>query len=237
MVARDDELRRALATLDASAQVHGVALVGEAGVGKSTLARTLAEILESQKQTVRFVLGTEAGRAVPLGAFYRLVGVDAAHEPAMMLAAAHRTFQQQESLVVVIDDAQLLDPLSATLVHQLAVGGDTRLIAVIRPGDAAPDAVTALWKERLLLRLDINAFTRAQTGELAGRVLGDAVETRLIDELHGRTAGNPLMLCGLLSAGRESGALSRTETGWQLHGSLRGDDELHDLLEFRLRSL
>ncbi|HXY63307.1 MAG TPA: ATP-binding protein, partial [Mycobacterium sp.] len=226
-----------MATLDAGAEVSGVALVGEAGVGKSTLARTLAKILGSQQQTVRFVLGTEAGRGVPLGAFHRLVTVDAAYEPSVMLAAAHRTLEQEEGRVVVVDDAQLLDALSATLVHQLAVSGGTRLIVVIRSGDAVPDAVTALWKEQLLFRLDINTFTRAQTGELARRVLGDDVESRLIDELYRRTAGNPLMLRGLLSAGRESGALVRVEHGWRLRGSLRADRQLFDLLEFRLRSL
>ncbi|KMV14742.1 hypothetical protein ACT16_23345 [Mycobacterium heckeshornense] len=81
MVARDDEFRRALAALDASAQVRGVVLVGEAGVGKSTLVRTLAKTLESDKRTVWFVLGTETGRDVPFGAFYRLVPPDTAHEP------------------------------------------------------------------------------------------------------------------------------------------------------------
>jgi DNA-binding CsgD family transcriptional regulator/energy-coupling factor transporter ATP-binding protein EcfA2 len=237
IVARDDELRRAMAALDASAEVSGVALVGEAGVGKSTLARTLAKILGSQQQTVRFVLGTEAGRAVPLGAFHRLVAVDAAYEPSVMLAAAHRTLEQEEGRVVVVDDAQLLDPLSATLVHQLAVSGGTRLIVVIRSGDAVPDAVTALWKEQLLFRLDINTFTRAQTGELARGVLGDDVESRLIDELYRRTAGNILLLRGLLSAGRESDALVRVEHGWRLRGSLRADRQLFDLLEVRLRSL
>ncbi|MGH3522365.1 MAG: AAA family ATPase, partial [Mycobacterium sp.] len=237
LVGRENEVRQALAALDDTAEFKGVVLVGEAGVGKSTLARAVAQAVKSRGLTVQFVLGTETSKAVPLAAFYWLMTLHAVREPAVMLSAAQRTLEQEKSLVVVVDDAHLLDPLSATLVHNLAAGGSTRLIVTIRSGNPVPDAVTALWKERLLLRLDINAFTRAQTGELARRVLGDAVETRLIDELHGRTAGNPLMLRGLLSAGRESGALSRTETGWQLHGSLRGDDELHDLLEFRLRSL
>ncbi|HZE14793.1 MAG TPA: ATP-binding protein, partial [Mycobacterium sp.] len=157
MVARDDEFRRALAALDASAQVRGAVLVGEAGVGKSTLARTLAKTLESHQQTVRFVLGTEPGRDIPLGAFYRLATLDAAHAPAVMLAAARRSLEQEKNLVLVVDDAQWLDPLSATLVHQLAVSGATRLIVVIRCGEGVPDAVTALWKEQLMLRLDINA--------------------------------------------------------------------------------
>jgi DNA-binding CsgD family transcriptional regulator/energy-coupling factor transporter ATP-binding protein EcfA2 len=237
LVGRDDEVRRALTALEDHAHFQGVVLVGEAGVGKSTLARALAEAVESRGLTVRFVLGTETGSAVPLGAFYWLLTLDTAREPAVMLAAAQKTLEQEENLVVVVDDAQLLDPLSATLVYHLAARRTARLIVVIRPSDAVPDAVTALWKERLLLSLRIKALTWQQTEELAHTVLGDAVETRLINELHGRTAGNPLMLRGLLNAGRESGALVRVEHGWRLRGALRADRQLFDLLEFRLRSL
>ena len=237
IVSRTDEFGEALAALADDAQVRGVALVGESGVGKSTLARCLADTLRSNGQTVRFVLGTQTGRAVPLGAFCGLVTVEASHEPAVTLAAAHRTLEQEENLVLVVDDAQLLDPLSATLVHQLALSGSARLIVVIRSDEAVPDAVTALWKEQLLVRLNIKAFTRAQTAELACGVLGGAVDSWLIDQLYHRTAGNLLLLRSLLTAGRESGVLVRTETGWQLRGPLHGDDELYDLLKFRLRSL
>jgi len=235
-VARDDELRQAL-TAFAAAEFQGVALLGDSGVGKSTLARAVADTLESQGLTLRFVLGTQTGRTIPLGALSRSVTADSAHQPATMLAAAHKTLEQEDNLVVVVDDAQLLDPLSATLVHQLAASRSARLIVTIRTDDTVPDAVTALLKERLLLSLRIDAFNREQTGELARRVLGGAVGIRLIDELYGRTAGNLLMLRHLLGAGQRSGALVRTEHGWQLRGPLRADRELTDLLEFRLRSL
>ena len=217
-------------------EFQGVALVGDSGVGKSTLARALADTLESGGATVRYVLGTQTGCAIPLGAFYRSVTVDAPQEPAAMLAAAHKTLEREENLVVVVDDAQLLDPLSSTLVHQLAASGSARLIVTIRSGDPVPDAVTALLKERLLLSLHIEAFTREQTEALARAVLGGVVDTRLINELHGQTAGSPLLLRGLLDAGRESGVLVRTDAGWQLRGALRADRQLYDLLEFRLQS-
>lgn len=237
IVARDEEFRQALAALDDGAQFEGVALAGASGVGKSTLARALAQSLESSGRTVRFVLGTETGCAVPLGAFSRAITVAAAQEPATMLAAAQETLEQEENLVVVVDDAQLLDPLSATLVYQLAAARSARLIVTIRSGEAVLDAVTALLKERLLLNLHVDAFTAEQTGELARRVLGGAVESQLVDELYGRSGGNLLLLRGLLSAGRENGVLVRSDDGWQLKGPLRADRELYDLLEFRLKSL
>lgn len=236
-VAHVDEFRQAVAALDDAAEFQGVALVGASGVGKSTLARALAATVESRGLTPRFVLGTETGRAVPLGAFSRAVSVESAHEPAVMLAAAHSTLEREENLVLVVDDAQLLDPLSATLVYQLAASGSTRLIVTIGPGDSVSDAVTALVKERWLLSVHVEPLTREQAGELTHAVLGDSVEPRLIDELYRRTAGNLLLLRGLLNAGRESGVLVHSDTGWRLQGPLRPDRELHDLLEFRLRSL
>ncbi len=236
VVAGDDELRQALAALEDDAEFQGVVLVGDSGVGKSTLARALADTLESGGATVRYVLGTQTGSTVPLGAFYWSVTVDPPQEPAAMLAAAHKTLEREENLVVVVDDAQFLDPLSSTLVHQLAASGTARLIVTIRSGDPVPDAITVLLKERLLLSLHIEAFTREQTETLARAVLGGVVDTRLINELHQRTAGSPLLLRGLLGAGRESGVLVRTDAGWQLRGALRADRQLHDLLEFRLQS-
>ncbi len=236
IVARDDELRRASAALEHDAKSRGVALVGDSGVGKSTLARLLAETLQSQGATVRYALGTQTGSAVPLGAFYRSVTVEAPQEPAAMLAAAHKALEREDNLVVVVDDAQLLDPLSSTLVHQLGASGSARLIVTIRSGDPAPDAITALLKDRLLLSLHIEAFTAEETGALARAVLGGVVDTKLVNELHGRTAGNPLLLRSLLVAGRESGVLVGTDAGWQLHGVLRADRQLYDLLEFRLQS-
>jgi DNA-binding CsgD family transcriptional regulator len=237
LVGRDDEVCRALAALEDDAEFQGVVLMGESGIGKSMLARALVEAVESQGLAVRFVLGSETSKAVPLGAFYWLMTLHTIREPAVMLAAAQRTLEQEKKLVVVVDDAHLLDPLSATLVYHLAAGGNTRLIVTIRTRSVVPDAVTALWKERLLLRLCIKAFTLQQTEELARTMLGDTVEARLVNELHRRTAGNPLMLSGLLNAGRESGVLVRAKHGWQPRGALHAGRVLYDLLEVRLQSL
>lgn len=236
IVGREAELRRSLAALS-NAEFHGVALVGDAGVGKSTLARMLAKTVESAGRTVRFALGTQTGSAVPLGAFSHAVSLMAVNEPAVMLAAAHNTLSQDKNLVVVVDDAQLLDPLSATLVNQLAAWRSARLIVTIRSGEPVLYAVTALLKERLLLTVHVDPFTREQTELLAGTVLGGPVDPWVVDELLQRSSGNPLLLRGFLTAGRDTGALFRTAEGWQLRGPLRGDRELHDALEYRLQSL
>ena len=91
MVGRDDEVRQALASLDDASGFQGVLFVGDSGVGKSTLARALADTAALRGLTVRFVLGTETGSAVPLGAFYWLLTLDTAREPAVMLADRRST--------------------------------------------------------------------------------------------------------------------------------------------------
>lgn len=237
IVGRETELRQAMATLEPGSELQGVALVGDSGVGKSTLARALGARLTASGRTVRFVLGIQTGRDIPLGAFSRSVTVDAAYEPTAMLAAAHQNIAATRNPVIVVDDAQLLDPLSATLVYQLAAERTAQLIVVIRSGEVMLDAVTALLKERLLLTLHISPFTREQTGELARRVLSGVVSPQVINGLHDLTAGSPLYLRGLLRAGQESGVLVQNEYGWQLKGPLHADRELAVLLGFRLDSL
>ena len=237
IVERGDELRRAVEALAPGSGYRGVALLGEAGAGTSTLARCVVQTLESGALTARFIVATQTGQTVPLGAFYHCVPVDCPPEPAMMLAAAHRAFADEADLVVVIDDAQWLDPLSALLIHRLAVVGSTRLIVTIRSGETVPDAVTTLWKEQHLLRLDVEAFTRAQTADLASSVLGGAVDGSVVDQLHELTSGSPLLLRSLLTTAVDGNLVVERAGSWRLRGPLRAGADLNDLLGSRVRSL
>jgi hypothetical protein len=50
-------------------------------------------------------------------------------------------------VIVGVDDAHLLDELSAVLVHQLALRRAATLVLTVRTGQTAPDTVTALRKD------------------------------------------------------------------------------------------
>lgn len=236
-VGRAREFGRALDVLEMRSPYQGVVLVGEAGVGKTALARSLADALTSRGLTERFVLGTKTGRAVPLAAFLRWVPVMEPHEPVALLAAAQRALAHEENLLMVVDDAHLLDPLSALLIQQVAASGTTKMIVTVRAGEAIPDAVTALWKEHHLLRIDIEPFTRVQTSDLVCTVLEGAVSDAVIDDLHDLSVGVALVVRSLLTGAVASGNLSQGGGHWRLKGPLHVGADLNELLDSGLQDL
>ena len=131
--------------------------------------------------------GTQAG--VPFGAFGPLVEVTEVGKPAALIRSAlDSLLAQADSTLIIVDDAQLLDPLSATLVYQLARQAQARLIVTVRAGGALPSAVTALWEDGLLARLDVGPLDEAETEA----VLAALDEPR--DDAYRRSGGNPLEL-------------------------------------------
>ena len=64
-------------------------------------------------------------------------------------------------LVVFVDDAHLLDDGSATMLHQLAMTGAATVLATVRTGESAPDAVVALWKDGPAERIELQVLEGA----------------------------------------------------------------------------
>lgn len=129
----------------------GAVLVGAAGVGKTWLARTAAERLASQFDRVDWVTATTP--AVPFSAFSHLMDVPSTGKTAAVLRDARESLGDDRLLVV--DDAHLLDKLSAALVYQLAVSGTAKLIVTVSANGPVADEISALWRDHLLTRIDI----------------------------------------------------------------------------------
>jgi tetratricopeptide (TPR) repeat protein len=192
-----DEIAELLAERDTG----GIALLGVDGVGKTTLAAQIAERL-GQRSPVR-VIGTATQSQIPFGAFGSLVTITEVGKPAVLIQAALDSLLTQNSLLnqaddalIIIDDAHLLDPLSATLVYQLAQHLKSaqprrgRILVTARSTPPIPTAVAALWEDGLLRRVDVPPLNGAETAEvIAATDSGaDAVE------FYRRSAGNPLHL-------------------------------------------
>jgi DNA-binding NarL/FixJ family response regulator len=211
---------------------RGVVVVGAAGVGKTTLARTVTASLRSQ---VRWVACTESSRSIPLGVFAPWVPQSASRDPVALITSTREAILAQPDTVIGVDDAHLLDQLSATLLHQIAVDRAARIVATVRSGERVPDAVTALWKDSYLLRLELNPLTKAESIALVESVLGGTLEGLSGDVMWESSGGNPLFLRHMVEGAVEAGTLAKVHGVWQLRGPTVVSSGLAVLLEERLR--
>lgn len=129
----------------------GAVLIGPAGVGKTTIARMAAERFGAE--FARVDRATATAPAVPFGAFGHLIDVPQTGRTAAVLRAARESLG--DGRLLVVDDAHLLDTLSASLVYQLAVSGAASLVVTVGAGCPVPEEISALWRDELLARIDI----------------------------------------------------------------------------------
>jgi DNA-binding CsgD family transcriptional regulator len=140
-------------------------------------------------------------------------------------------------LVLFIDDAHLLDDASATLVHQLVATGASAVVATLRSGEAAPDAIVAVWKDGLAERVELEGLDSGAIAELLASALSGPVDPASAARLADRCQGNVLFLRELVLGALRKGAL-RDEGGiWRLIGPLAPSERLVELVEARLGSL
>ena len=214
--------------------ICGIVVIGDAGVGKTTLARLVTPSLPSP---VRWVAGTESARSIPLGVFAHLAGSATSRDPVGVLAAARETILAEGRSVIGVDDAHLLDQLSATLLHQLALDGSVRIVATVRSGESVPDAITSLWKDGYLQRLHLMAFTKDECVGLIEQALGGRVEGLSSDLMWEASGGNALFVRHLVEGALEAGTLRQVRGVWQLRGRTAVTSELASLLDGRIDQL
>ncbi|NBH02301.1 AAA family ATPase, partial [Amycolatopsis sp. SID8362] len=230
LVGREQELafaRRALA----DAEVCGLLLTGRAGAGKTRLAKVLLTELARDGARTHWVRAMSSASTIPFGAFAHLLPgsadgtADRAHR--LNQVAGHLTRGAEgRRLVLCVDDAHLLDDLSATLVHQLAATAAAFVIVIAPHGVSVPDPVFAMWKDRVAERLDVGELTRAQTIELVTAALGGRLDDGAEHRLWHLTLGNPLFLRELVQGGLDSGSLSAADGLWRWSGALTATPRL-----------
>lgn len=169
LTGRDSELGIIRRALSAGGHHTGVVIAGAAGVGKTWLAHEVLRRAEASGERTQWIVGTDSAQTLPLGAFIGAMTEamnEAQSDPLTDVRRVINSFvaqQRQRRVLIGVDDAHLLDRLSALVVHQLAQSGGVRLVVTVRTGSDEPDAVTALWKDGLLERLDLKPLSAAAT--------------------------------------------------------------------------
>jgi DNA-binding CsgD family transcriptional regulator len=241
-VAREHELRLVRGLLRSD---RGVLLAGAAGVGKSRLAlECLAQLAKAGLATAR-VTASRAAAGIPFGALAPLLpatedGAGASVDRAGLLRRSAAALVERAAgrrLVLLVDDAHLLDDASATLIHQVVDTDAALVLATVRTGDPLPDPLLSLWKDGLVERLELAGLDDSAVETVLNAALVGAVDPAASAELGAHSGGNLLFLRELTTGALRDGLL-RDEGGvWRLVGALSPSPRLTELVEARLRGL
>lgn len=208
LVGRSDEARLIHAAISAPAS-SGIVICGSAGVGKSRLAREALSWAATNKYETRWVVATSSAQSLPLGALYAWAGSDAADSLQLVrrVIGALTDAPAEATVVVGVDDAQLLDDLSTFVLHQIVQRRMAKLVVTVRDNDPIPAAVQELWKAARFDRLDLQPLSKDESIALASTRLPSSVDPDSADRLWKLTRGNPLYLCTILEQEISDGRL------------------------------
>src|SRR5690349_21975988 len=157
-----------------AAHVSGIVVAGAAGVGKSRIARDALSAAATRGHVVRWAVGTSAARTLPLGAFAAWAPSAVADQLELVRGVVDSLTSAPPGRRVVlgIDDAHLLDDLSAFVLHQIVQRRAAKVVLTVRDGEPVSTAVQELWKSGQFDRLDLQPLSRAETTELLSATLG-----------------------------------------------------------------
>ena len=238
-VGRETELARIAAAL-ARPDAAGLLLAGPAGVGKTRLATECARIAERVGFRCARVLATRAAADVPLGALAPLLPADSRSDAPhgnWLRAAADAIAVGPGPLLLVVDDAHLLDNASATVVQQLAAPDRAFVVLTTRTGLPLPEPLLALWKDAIVERLDLAPLTASDVDRVLDLVLSGAMDGAVRMELFQASQGNALFLRELVLGGVDTGILRRDGGVWRLTRRLASSPRLVELVHGRLGDL
>ena len=215
-------------------------ITGEPGVGKSRLADEASIEAAGEGWATLRIRGTEGFSLVPLGPLRTVLEVPNVPDLGVLSGAIEDELLARRSakgLLLWVDDAQHLDEHSAGLLHQLVDSGALVVIVTARSGAPVASAVTALWKDGLAERLQLQNLSCRETEELLAQVLGGSVEDSSTSRIWNVTRGNPLYIREVVYSGRETGALVQMDGEWRWRGRWATGPRLKEIVAARLGRL
>ena len=224
------------AVLVAADRARGIVLSGSAGVGKTRVAREAVASCGARSARRHWIVGTASSRSVPLGAFVDIAsdfGPDPLRRVREVIDGLIGDARYGE-VIVGVDDAHLLDDLSAFTVHQLVTRRLATVILTIRSGASPPDAITAVWKDQHLERLELQPLSPPEIAGLVEHVLDGPVDPFSAQRLWQYTQGNALYLRHLLENEVNAGRVTQRSGVWLWDGQPRLSPTLAELVEARI---
>lgn len=219
LVARSEELTRVLDVV-ARHPAEAVLVTGESGMGKTKLLHEVVRQLDGRRSAAILATASVPARALPLGALagLRPAGLDE-HSAVDLIKAIRDSLAKPKDgrrPVLAVDDAHLLDDVSAALVHQVIAERICPVVAAVRSGELTSAWLGPIWSFEWVHRVGVERLAPEAVATLAAAMLGGPVDGRTAHRLARLCDGNPLYLRELVLAGRESGSLTQHHGLWRL---------------------
>ncbi len=238
-IGREHELEQ-IARVRAAGRAGAVVVAGP-GVGKSALARAALAQAEREGALALWVQATRSAATVPMGAFAGVIPVEVRSDDVLELlrgsAAALVELAGHRPLIVGVDDAQLLDPVSAALALHLASATSTFVLATVRTGEPCPDAVVSLWKDAAAERLELDVLGESDTAALVEGIVSGPVEQGARRWVWETSRGNALYARELVVGALDGGAFHEVGGLWRMSKQPPLNRSLGELISARLSSL
>lgn len=215
-------------------------IVGEAGTGKTRLAREVLRRLEADGVPTAGATASESAASTPLGALAHLVPHGALDSPPHLFAATRDAIEARTGgrpLVLHIDDAHHLDPSSVALLVALAEAATVQLVLTMRVGRRGPDALGALRAADGVDTITLGALDPVAIDTLLHRVLGGPLDGVAEAQLLHTSGGNPLYLRELVLGAVADGSLRPIDGVWRLDGDFPAAEALGDRVLGRMAEL
>ena len=217
----------------------GALILGEPGVGKTALARCAQERIGDAMPVAR-VIGHAVSNGAPFEAFAGVLNVadTSLLSPVDVARRVSETCPRPPGIkvLVVVDDAQLLDERSAQVLLQLAADGTAAVLGTA-PDLELPAAVRRLWQEGWCQQIELRGLPDADVLALIETVLGAPVDPAAARAFAVRAEGNPLLLRELVSAALADSSLMQRGNVWTLTGEPPISSGIRGLFRSRLTGL
>ncbi len=247
LLGRDDELALLWSSFD-DPRVAGVLVTGSAGMGKSRLAtEALARVAARGAATARATGHTEA-QSVPLACLAHLLppglsalgGLDGELSRALLLQRALDAVEELAGggrLFLLVDDVDRVDDLSQAVIAALVMNGRAFVVLTQRTEAGTVPALDHLVKAGPMTRLDLQPLPAEVLDVLLYRVLGDPVDSKVLDHLVRTSNGSPGVFRQLVEASIHAGSLAVVGGVWRRVGDLAAPPDLAVMVESRLDGL